>query len=177
MYTQKEFLSPRELETFQNSIEHNSVPWDLNPMPQESGMVYQVSHTYWDSETGIDPIVNSNTYWQLQNNLIHRIFPTAILRAAIQVALGRETDQFSSNIVTARDHSTYLTGYVFLNTTSGGVELEDGELIASEANTLVIFPGDTPHRIRAAKTEDPVMSVLSFDFVPSVKTPSEFFKG
>lgn len=175
MYQQTDFLSERELRTFINNVDNNAVPWDLNPKEIENGHQYALSHTYWDSETGIEPVVNINTYWQVQQDFGNKIFPTAIVRAHIQVAIGRESKEFETGLITAKDHSSYLTAYLFLKTTDGYIEFEDETKVDAIENTLIVFEGSKKHRIVAATEDNPVMAVLGMDFIPSIRTPEEFF--
>ena len=175
MYTQQDFLTDRELSTFQTAVNQNTVPWDLNPTKTENSQSYAVSHTYWDSETGINPIANPQTYWHIQDNLVNRIYPSSILRARLQVTFGREATEFTRNVITAKDHSSYLSLYLFLNDTDGCIELASGESIQASANTVVVLSGKQEHRLVAASAEMPAMGVLAVDFIPSVKTPKGFF--
>ena len=174
MYTQQDFLSDRELSTFQAAVNQNTVPWDLNPTMTNNKQEFSIAHTYWDSETGISPIANPQTYWHVQDNVVNKIYPSSIIRARLQVAFGRESTEFTRNVVTAKDHSSYLSLYLFLNDTDGCIELASGESVQASANTVVVLSGEQEHRLVAASDEMPAMSVLAVDFIPSVKTPEDF---
>jgi len=40
---------------------------------------------------------------------------------------------------------------------------------------LIVFEGSKKHRIVAASEDNPVMAILGMDFIPSIRTPEEFF--
>tara|TARA_B100000959_G_C14642417_1_gene484843 strand:+ start:86 stop:607 length:522 start_codon:yes stop_codon:yes gene_type:complete len=165
------FLDHHPFQHLQNVMFGNDFNWFYNDgidiEDEESGGrgdKFQFFHSFYNTNVG----VNSYQFEEL-NSILNKIQPKEIFK--IKANLLTRTSEIVKNTfhVDIEDFSTnklpWKTGVLYMNTNNGYTEFEDGTVVESVANRMLIFPTEMKHRGTSC-TDAKVRIIINLNFVP-----------
>lgn len=162
----KDFLKPDDFVFLSELLQYKFFPWYFYNTSLEGGEHehdFMFVHTLFEKEIG----VNSSEFIN---------FVTLMNKVSAQIGIKHsELLRIKANMYTNRgkkivheEHTdypninSYTTAVYNLTTCNGGTQFKD-EFIASEANSLLVFDGNTPHS-GVTQSDTDIRLLVNFDF-------------
>jgi len=161
------FLDQKEFDKLQNIMMGETLPWffndgitDLN----EKGKIFQFVHAFYVYERSF--IFVDHNYISILDYLLNKINPTMLCR--IKANLLTKTSNtventFHVDIGVLENLKQLTTSIFYVNTNNGYTKFEDGTIVESVANRMVIFPADMEHTGTSC-TDEKTRVVINFNY-------------
>tara|TARA_R100000664_G_C2720395_1_gene114067 strand:+ start:421 stop:927 length:507 start_codon:yes stop_codon:yes gene_type:complete len=160
----KNFLDKELFDLIQREVIQEEFPWYYKPINEIRKGYF--SHSYYNN-----CVVNSDLYTRHILPILNKLKAVAV----IQIRANMFISEFYKG-ERSKWHTDYpfkcTTSILYLNTCDGGTEISvDGKtiFIKQEANTMLIFDSDVPHRGTPTKNDD-TRYLINFNYFK----PDEF---
>jgi len=160
------FLSKEDFENIKNIMLSSDFPWYYNSKKtreKDFDDNFQFVHVFYKSYS-----VNSE-YMQILNPIINKLDPLALVRIKANLTMR------ANEIVDYGYHTDFITdtklhsAIYYINTNNGCTKFENGKIVESIENRIVIFDSQLLHA-GTTHTDDRLRALINFNFY---KNPSE----
>lgn len=162
-----DFLPTNEFLSIKNLLLSNSFPWYLNaviPVEYEE-IVKPIKNTTQFTHVFYQDYVVNSPYFSTLSPLISKINPTALLRIKANLLPKSEnTIEEHGYHTDFPDTVLGFTSVYYLNTNNGYTKFEDGSLVESVENRLVVFNNNFKHT-GSTCTDADLRCVININFI------------
>lgn len=140
MVIKENFLNIEENKNILSHLDSMEFPWYLRfyfTDPEDKGTYF--THSFYNNHTVASP------QYELIIPILRKLDPASIIEARVNMTLISNT-QFETKNHVDFEYKNFKTAIYYVNDNNGGTNI-GGKEISSKANTLVIFDGNTPHRM------------------------------
>ncbi len=159
------FIDQNSFQLLKNDMFGSEFCWNYNEhidyIDEQEKFRFQFTHTFYRQNIGPD----SQQYGRL-SNILNRIRPKEIYR--IKANLLSRTSEIVENSfhvdIDALDILPWTTSIFYMNTNNGYTEFEDGTVVESIENRMVVFPANMKHRGTSC-TNKKVRVIINFNYL------------
>ncbi len=156
------FLDKESFSSLKTHFESNRVLWEyVDGVVEKDDKDFQFVYPVWCPYTGI---VASQETWSYVGDVLDLLDVEIIIRAKVNLRTktdAHEETRYHTDEVTTGG----LTGIYYINTNNGYTKFEDGDVIESVENTMVIFPNHIKH-CGGSSTDTNRRLVLNLNWLP-----------
>lgn len=132
-------LDKEKFINIQNLLINNNFPWYLNEILDKSiEKEFQFTHTFYDN------FIIKSDYFNFLNNILLILQPKALIRIKANL-LNKTNEIIEHGYHVDTESKNSKTGIFYINTNNGYTKFENGELVKSEENKLIIFDSNEKH--------------------------------
>ena len=157
------FLDKQSFQNLQNVMFGGEFCWVYNGAIdyEDDEDKFQFTHNFYNNNTG----PSSQHYGKL-SNVLNEIKPKEIYR--IKANLLTKTSEIVENSfhndVDGLGIMPWTTSILYMNTNNGYTEFENGAIVESKENRMVVFPAEMKHRGTSC-TDKKVRVVINFNYL------------
>ncbi len=158
----KDFLDEESFSNLQSQFESNRVLWEhVDGVVEEDNTDFQFVSPIWSPYVGI--MADQET-WAYVGDVLELLDMDVLVRAKANLRTKTATHE-ESQYHTDEGVTGGLTGIYYINTNNGYTKFEDGDIVKSVENTMVIFPNHLKH-CGGSSTDTNRRLVLNINWIP-----------
>ena len=158
------FLDKQSFQNLQNVMFGENFCWNYNvgiDYSDEEGDKFQFTHTFYNARIG----PSSQHYGKL-SNVLNEIKPKEIYRIKANLLTKTSEIEVNSfhNDMGDLGISPWTTSIFYMNTNNGYTEFQNGTIVESKENRMVVFPVEMKHRGTSC-TDKKIRVVINFNYL------------
>ena len=158
------FLDKQSFLNLQKIMLSNFVCWNYNEgidYSDEEGDKFQFTHNFYKNNTG----PSSQHYGKL-SNVLNEIKPKEIYRIKANLLTKTSEIEVNSfhNDIDDLGILPWTTSIFYMNTNNGYTEFQNGAIVESKENRMVVFPAEMKHRGTSC-TDKKIRVVINFNYL------------
>ena len=158
------FLEIQSFQNLQNIMFEENFCWSYNEgidYSDEEGDKFQFTHNFYNNNTG----PSSQHYGKL-SNVLNEIKPKEIYRIKANLLTKTSEIEVNSfhNDIDDLGILPWTTSILYMNTNNGYTEFQNGAIVESKENRMVVFPAEMKHRGTSC-TDKKVRVVINFNYL------------
>ena len=158
------FLDKQSFQNLQNAMFGAEFCWvynDATDYEDEEGDKFQFTHNFYKNNTG----PSSQHYCKL-SNVLNEIKPKEIYRIKANLLTKTSEIEVNSfhNDIDDLGILPWTTSIFYMNTNNGYTEFQNGAIVESKENRMVVFPAEMKHRGTSC-TDKKIRVVINFNYL------------
>ena len=159
------FLDKQSFLNLQKIMLSNFVCWNYNEgidYSDEEGDKFQFTHNFYKNNTG-----PSSQHYGAINPILEIIRPKEVVRIKANLLTRTQKiipNTFHTDIGGNMGVIPYTTAIFYVNSNNGYTEFENGAIVESEENRMVVFPAEMKHRGTSC-TDKKIRVVINFNYL------------
>tara|TARA_B100000787_G_C16183881_1_gene293444 strand:- start:597 stop:1076 length:480 start_codon:yes stop_codon:yes gene_type:complete len=154
----KNILNDKDFKKLQEVILKQTFPWYYNnAQSEENDNNFQFVHTFYWEDKILSP------FWNYIAPILNTLKVKKIIRIKANLTT-KKTEKIRSNMHIDTKIKESKTAVFYCNSNNGSTIFENGEVITSEENKIVIFDSDKMH-CAASCTDTNIRIVINFNYL------------
>ena len=157
------FLDKQSFQNLQNIMFKGNFCWNYNDAidySDEEGEKFQFTHTFYNSSGP------SSQYNIILSNILNKIKPKEIFQIKANLLIKTPEIEVNSfhNDIDDLGILPWTTSILYMNTNNGYTEFQNGAIVESKENRMVVFPAEMKHRGTSC-TDKKIRVVINFNYL------------
>ena len=158
------FLEIKSFQNLQNIMLKEIFYWfysDAIDHSDEEGDKFQFTHIFYNPSNGVN-----SQYYGILSDILNKIKPKEIFRIKANLLTKTSEIEVNSfhNDMGDLGISPWTTSIFYMNTNNGYTEFQNGTIVESKENRMVVFPVEMKHRGTSC-TDKKIRVVINFNYL------------
>ena len=158
------FLEIKSFQNLQNIMFGGNFCWSYNEgidYSDEEGDKFQFTHIFYNPSNGVN-----SQYYGILSDILNKIKPKEIFRIKANLLTKTSEIEVNSfhNDIDDLGILPWTTSIFYMNTNNGYTEFQNGTIVESKENRMVVFPVEMKHRGTSC-TDKKIRVVINFNYL------------